>query len=58
MDSFIIGRNTLNLIKKKLVVIDDYFNRNHFCDVLIDPTGQFIKNLIMLIKYYLAQSMF
>ncbi len=29
--------------KKKLVIIDDYFNRNHFCDVLIDPTGQFIK---------------
>ena len=35
----------LNL-KKKLVVIDDYFNRNHFCDVLIDPTGQFIKKKI------------
>ena len=30
-------------LKKKLVIIDDFFNRNHFCDVLIDPTGQYIK---------------
>ena len=45
-------------LKKKLVIIDDFFNRNHFCDVLIDPTGQYIKkNLIMLIKFCLAQSM-
>ena len=33
-----------NKLKKKLVVIDDYFNRNHFCDILIDPTGQYKKN--------------
>tara|TARA_B110000027_G_scaffold23528_1_gene25440 strand:+ start:6873 stop:8357 length:1485 start_codon:yes stop_codon:yes gene_type:complete len=30
--------------KNKLVVIDDFFNRKHFCDLLIDPTGQYIKN--------------
>lgn len=24
-----------------LVVIDDFFNRSHYCDFLIDPTGQY-----------------
>jgi UDP-2,4-diacetamido-2,4,6-trideoxy-beta-L-altropyranose hydrolase len=31
-------------LKKKLVIIDDFLNRNHFCDILIDPTGQYIEN--------------
>ena len=40
-----IGKNLLKIkLKKKLVVIDDYFNRNHFCDLLVDPTGQYKKN--------------
>lgn len=33
-----------NKFKNKLVVIDDFFNRKHFCDLLIDPTGQYIEN--------------
>lgn len=39
---------------KKLVIIDDYLNRPHFCDYLIDPTGQFKKNRNDKIKYVLS----